>query len=59
MSLLWTATTAFVFIAALSFRVLIATRYRTRCYAPNWLEPAILALLLLTMGGVLISVGCG
>jgi hypothetical protein len=56
MSLVWTATAALVFIAALCLRVLIATRDPRRFHAPGWLAPALLALLLLAMASVLAAV---
>jgi len=56
MSLLWAATAAFVFIAALCCRLLIVTRYRKAVSAPAWLAPAFLGLMLVAAGLVLVAV---
>jgi len=55
MSALWIATTLFVLIAALYFRVVIITRFAKRGKAPNWLEPALLSLLVLVAGVVVVA----
>ena len=54
MSALWTAAVVFVFSASLCFRVLVITRYRERIYAPEWLGPALLGLMLAVTGFILI-----
>jgi hypothetical protein len=55
MSFLWAATAAFVLIASLCCRVLIVTRYRKSVYAPEWLAPALLALMFIAGGLVLVA----
>ena len=55
MSVLWTAAVVFVLSASLCFRVLIITRYRERVYAPAWLGPALLGLMLAVAGFILIT----
>jgi hypothetical protein len=55
MSALWTAAVVFVFSASLCFRVLVITRYRERAYAPEWLAPALLGLMLALAGFILIT----
>ena len=55
MSALWAAAVVFVLSAALCFRVIIITRYRERVYAPEWLGPALLGLMLAVTGFILIT----
>jgi hypothetical protein len=55
MSAIWTAAVVFVLSASLCFRVLIITRYRERVYAPEWLGPALLGLMLAVAGFILIT----
>jgi hypothetical protein len=55
MSILWAASAAFVFIAALCCRVLIVARYREVGYTPNWLAPVLFGLMLLVAGLVLLA----
>lgn len=53
MSMLWAAAVAFVLGAALCCRVLIITRYSRVIYTPQWIGPALLAMMLLVAGFVL------
>jgi hypothetical protein len=52
---LWTAAVVLVFSASLYFRVLVISRYRERVYAPEWLAPALLGLMLAVAGFILIT----
>jgi len=55
MPVLWTGAVILVLSASLCFRVLIITRYRERAYAPEWLAPALLGLMLGVAGFVVIT----
>jgi hypothetical protein len=56
MSLLWAAATVFVLSASICCRVLIITRFRRAIYTPEWIGPALLAMMLLVAGFVVVAV---
>ncbi len=55
MSALWTGAALFVVSASLCFRVLVITRLRERVYAPEWLTPALLGVMVASGGFTLVA----